>query len=137
MAESAKMAVSLTVNDGGKALAFYEKALGAEVLLRMDHPGGGVGHAEMMIYETRVYLSEEDDNYQAYAMKEGEMGFVFVQLGHGRCRGGLCACDRRWSELDPEARGSILGSQVGDHFGSLRVSLELCGKGRSNYPWKR
>jgi len=69
-------AISLTVNDGRAALEFYEKAFGAKELFRMELPeemGGGIAHAEFMLGEQLVYLSEESPDWKAYAMKEGQL----------------------------------------------------------------
>lgn len=63
--------ISLTVKDGHKALDFYAKALRAKETTRMLDPNGGVGHAEFMLGETKVYLSEESEEWHAYAMPEG------------------------------------------------------------------
>jgi len=65
------VAFSLTVKDGSRALQFYAKALGAEELYRMPAPDGGIAHAEFMIGNTRIYISEESEEYHAFAMPEG------------------------------------------------------------------
>jgi PhnB protein len=62
---------SLTVKDTSRALAFYKEAFGAEELFRMPSPDGGVAHAEFMIGNTRVYISDEYEDYHAFAMPEG------------------------------------------------------------------
>jgi len=49
----------LVVRDGGAAIDFYKKALGAKELLRMPMPGGGIGHAELQIGDSRVMLADE------------------------------------------------------------------------------
>src|SRR5579862_5190127 len=49
----------LTVNDGARALDFYKRAFGAEVLVRMDGPGGKIGHAEIKIGDSIVMLADE------------------------------------------------------------------------------
>ncbi len=59
---------SLTVKDTARALAFYTEAFGAEELFRMPSPDGGVAHAEFMIGNTRIYLSDEYEDYHAFAM---------------------------------------------------------------------
>ncbi len=62
---------SLTVKDTARALAFYKQAFGAEELFRMPSPDGGVAHAEFMIGNTRIYISDEYEDYHAVAMPEG------------------------------------------------------------------
>lgn len=62
---------SLTVKDASSALNFYSEALGAEELFRMPTPEGGVAHAEFMIGNTRIYISDEAADWHAFAMPEG------------------------------------------------------------------
>jgi PhnB protein len=40
-------------------LAFYRDAFGATELVRMDHPDGRLGHAEIQIGDSRVMLADE------------------------------------------------------------------------------
>ncbi len=62
---------SLTVKDSAQALAFYQQAFGAEELYRMPSPDGGVAHAEFTIGNTRIYISDEYEDYHAFAMPAG------------------------------------------------------------------
>lgn len=50
----------LILRNAAEALAFYEKAFGAEQVLRLDGPDGKVAHAEMRIAGGIVMLSEEN-----------------------------------------------------------------------------
>jgi PhnB protein len=49
----------LIVNDGVKALEFYEQALGATETLRMPGPDGKIGHAEIKIGDSPIMLADE------------------------------------------------------------------------------
>ncbi len=49
----------LVVDGAGEALAFYEKVFGARLLMRLDGPGGKIGHAELQIGTSRVMLADE------------------------------------------------------------------------------
>jgi PhnB protein len=49
----------LIVDGAAKAIAFYRQAFGAEELVRMDAPGGRVGHAELQIGDSRIMLADE------------------------------------------------------------------------------
>jgi PhnB protein len=49
----------LIVDGGARAIDFYTKAFGAQELFRMDTPGGGIGHAEIQIGDSRVMLADE------------------------------------------------------------------------------
>src|SRR5438128_9683627 len=53
----------LIVNDGAKALDFYQKAFGATELFRMAGPDGKIGHAEIKIGDSPVMLAEEHPEY--------------------------------------------------------------------------
>jgi len=65
------VAFSLTVKDTSRALKFYTEAFGAEELFRMPAPDGGVAHAEFMIGNTRIFISDESTEWHAFAMPEG------------------------------------------------------------------
>ena len=49
----------LVVRGAAKALAFYQKAFGAEEMLRMPGPEGKIVHAEMKVGDSIVMLSDE------------------------------------------------------------------------------
>ena len=49
----------LSIRDATRAIAFYTKAFGAKLKLKMDAPGGKVGHAEMKIGDSIVMLADE------------------------------------------------------------------------------
>ena len=70
-ADMPTVSFSLTVKKGSEALAFYEKAFGAETLFRMDAPGGGLGHGEFKIGDTHIYISDESPDWHATAMPDG------------------------------------------------------------------
>ena len=49
----------LTINGADEAIAFYRKAFGAQEIGRMPGPGGkGVGHAELKIGDSFLYLAD-------------------------------------------------------------------------------
>jgi PhnB protein len=49
----------LSLKGAAKALDFYRRAFGAEVVVRMDLPDGRVGHAEIQIGDSHVMLADE------------------------------------------------------------------------------
>jgi PhnB protein len=59
----------LIFNGASDAIAFYKKALGAEEIMRMDAPGGRVGHAELQIGDSRIMLADEHPELQALSPK--------------------------------------------------------------------
>src|SRR5277367_4580700 len=60
----------LIVGDAAKAIEFYKKAFGAKELLRMDSPGGKVGHAELMIGDSKIMLADVCQEKGAKCPKE-------------------------------------------------------------------
>lgn len=49
----------LTVDGADEAIAFYAKVFGAKERMRMDAPGGKIGHAEIQIGDAVVMLADE------------------------------------------------------------------------------
>ena len=49
----------LIINNAAKAIDFYKKVFAAKEVMRMEHPGGKVGHAELKIGDTRIMLADE------------------------------------------------------------------------------
>ncbi len=79
------VAFSLTVKNGGAALDFYRRALGAEELYRMPTPDGGIAHAEIRIGNTKVYLSDEAPEWHARAMPEGGQASCLFSVNADSC----------------------------------------------------
>jgi PhnB protein len=49
----------LIVNGAAKAIDFYKRAFGASEVMRMEQPGGKIGHAEIQFGDSRVMLADE------------------------------------------------------------------------------
>jgi PhnB protein len=49
----------LYVKGAAAAIQFYEEALGAKELMRLEGPGGTLGHAEVQIGTSRIMLADE------------------------------------------------------------------------------
>ncbi|ACJ19906.1 Dot/Icm type IV secretion system effector PhnB [Coxiella burnetii] len=49
----------LFVNEATKAIEYYKKAFGAEEEMRMEMPGGKIGHAELKIGDSKIMLADE------------------------------------------------------------------------------
>ena len=49
----------LVIRGAAKAIDFYKRAFGAEELMRMEGPGGAIGHAELKIGDSVVFLADE------------------------------------------------------------------------------
>jgi PhnB protein len=48
----------LAVDDASQAIEYYKKAFGAKERVRMEAPGGKIGHAELEIGDSLVMLSD-------------------------------------------------------------------------------
>ena len=59
----------LIFSGAGEAIAFYKRALGAEEVLRLEGPGGKVGHAEIKIGDSRIMLADEHPEIGALSPK--------------------------------------------------------------------
>jgi PhnB protein len=62
----------LAVDDAAKAIDWYKDAFGAKERVRMDAPGGKIGHAELEIGDSLVMLS--DPFPQASTKPPSELG---------------------------------------------------------------
>jgi PhnB protein len=49
----------LAVNDATAAIEFYKRAFGAQELSRMTSPDGKIGHAELKIGDSIIFLADE------------------------------------------------------------------------------
>ncbi len=73
----------LAVDDASAAIEFYKRAFGATERMRMEGPGGSIGHAELEIGDSVVMLS--DPFPQATTRPPNELGgttsgvFMFVE----------------------------------------------------------
>jgi PhnB protein len=61
----------LIVADGDAAIAFYRNAFGARLRMRLDGPGGKVGHAELEIGDSLIMLADEHPAMGALAPSVG------------------------------------------------------------------
>ena len=57
----------LIVRDGAAAIEFYQKVFGATLRLKLDAPGGRIGHAELEIGNGLVMLADEHPEIGALA----------------------------------------------------------------------
>ncbi len=70
----------LIVDGAVRALEFYRDVFGGKEMLRMPGPEGRVGHAEMMIGDSKIMLADEFPQMGAVAPKKGERLPVSLHL---------------------------------------------------------
>tara|TARA_R110002096_G_scaffold32485_9_gene94409 strand:+ start:6309 stop:6755 length:447 start_codon:yes stop_codon:yes gene_type:complete len=110
------VALSLTVKDAEAALEFYQQAFGAVELFRMGSPDGSVGHAEFQIGETRIFISGEFADWQAFAMPEGSRSSCLFCIN-------IENCDAATAQAK-EAGAEVLVAPE-DNFWGMRSSVLL------------
>ena len=72
----------LAVDDAARAIEYYVKAFGAKELVRMQAPGGKVGHAELALGDSRIMLSDPFPQASTRPPKElgGTSASVFMYV---------------------------------------------------------
>jgi PhnB protein len=58
----------LCVTDAGKLIEFLKQAFDAQLLFKMDGPGGRIMHAEMTIGDSRIMLAQPEPGKETNAM---------------------------------------------------------------------
>lgn len=106
----------LIVRDAASAIAFYKSVFGATELMRLDAPGGKIGHAEIQIGDSRLMLADEHP----------EMGAVAPQKS-GPSSVGLCLYVENADEV--VARATEAGATVkrplqNQFYGDRSATLE-------------
>ncbi|MGI9586468.1 MAG: VOC family protein [Acidimicrobiia bacterium] len=70
----------LMIDGATAALDFYQRAFGAEEQYRMELPGGGIAHAEILVNGATVYLADAPDNMEGDAGNPNKLGGTSVLL---------------------------------------------------------
>ena len=70
----------LMIDGAAEAIDFYRRAFGAEERYRMEMPGGGIGHAEIVVNGATVYLADAPDDMPGDAGNPKKMGGTTVLL---------------------------------------------------------
>ena len=72
----------LVVDNGAAALDFYKRAFGAKEIMRMEAPGGKIGHAELKIGDSMIMLTDEMPGTGTHAPRSigGTTGGIFLYL---------------------------------------------------------
>src|SRR5215208_7569481 len=106
----------LAVDDAAKAIDWYKKAFSAKERMRMDAPGGKIGHAELEIGDSLVMLS--DPFPQASTKPPNELGgtsvsvFMYVE--------DVDAVVKRAVDAGATVTMEVADQFWGDRFGSVK-----------------
>lgn len=126
------VSISLTVRDGKAALEFYRDALGADEAFRMETPEGGIGHAEFLVGESRIYLSEESADWHAFAMPEGARASCLFSVNVPDCDAATRKAEAAGAEVLVApvdqfwgARSSVILDPFGYRWSFIEVIEEL------------
>lgn len=114
------VSLSLTVKKGNEALQFYQKAFGAVELYRMPTPDGGIAHAEFVIGTTKIFLSDEAEDWHAFAMPEGASASCLFGIMTDSCDESFARAKEAGAEVLSEPADQFWGSRsaiVKDPFG--------------------
>ncbi len=57
----------LIIKGAAQAIEFYQKAFGATEIMRLEGPGGTLGHAEIQIGDSRIMMADEHPERNALA----------------------------------------------------------------------
>ena len=117
----------LVVDDAAKAIEFYKRAFGAEERVRMDAPGGKIGHAELQIGDSLLMLA--DSFPQSSTKPPKELGgtsasvFMYVEDVDEVVRQAIDAGAKVVTEVEDQFWGDRFGT-VADPFGQLVVDRD-------------
>jgi uncharacterized glyoxalase superfamily protein PhnB len=110
----------LVVNDGAKALDFYQKAFGAEEIVRMESPGGGIMHAEIKIGDSVLMLASEFPDWGVFGPKHYGGSGVTIHLYVKDCDAAIKRAEKAGCTVTMPAEDQFWGDRYGklqDPFG--------------------
>jgi PhnB protein len=96
------------------------QSLEGKELFRMPTPDGGVAHAEFMIGNTRIYISDEAAEWHAFAMPEGSMASCLFSIATDDCDGSYDRAIDAGAEALSEPQNQFWGTRsaiIKDPFG--------------------
>ena len=70
----------LMIDGAAAAIDFYTEAFGASELYRLEMPGGGIGHAEIVVNGATVYLADAPEEMEGDAANPLKLGGTSVLL---------------------------------------------------------
>ena len=106
----------LAVDDAAEAIEYYKKAFGAKERVRMEAPGGKIGHAELEIGDSLVMLSDSFPQATTRPPKElgGTSASVFMYVED------VDAVVKRAVDAGAMVAMEVADQFWGDRFGSVK-----------------
>jgi PhnB protein len=105
---------AITCKNAAAAIEFYKKAFGAKELNRMEGPGGTIGHAELRIGDSVIFVSDEMPGMSAAPMPSATpSSYLFLYIED---------CDsvfKRAVEAGAKATMPMQDMFWGDRYGKL------------------
>ena len=112
----------LCVSDAARAIEFYKEAFGATERMRMEAPGGKIGHAEIQIGDSIIMLADEHPelNFRSPKTLGGPSShfMIYVEDVDARVEQAVAAGAKLVKPVKDEFYGDRSGS-VEDPFGHL------------------
>jgi PhnB protein len=106
----------LAVDDAAAAIDYYQKAFGATERVRMEAPGGKIGHAELEIGDSLVMLSDALPQFSTRPPKElggtSVSAFMYVE--------DVDAVVKQAVDAGATIEMEVADQFWGDRFGSVR-----------------
>ncbi|MGZ4620348.1 MAG: VOC family protein [Frankiaceae bacterium] len=105
----------LAVDDAARAIEYYVQAFGAKELVRMEAPGGKVGHAELELGDSRIMLSDPFPQASMRPPKElgGTSASVFMYVED------VDAVVKRAVDAGATVTMEVANQFWGDRFGTI------------------
>jgi PhnB protein len=106
----------LTLDDAAGAIDFYKKAFGAKERMRMEAPGGKIGHAELQIGDSIVMLADAFPQSSTQPPRElgGTTAGVFLYVDD------VDAVAQKAVDAGATITMEVADQFWGDRFGSLQ-----------------
>jgi PhnB protein len=106
----------LAVEDAAEAIEYYKKAFGAKERMRMEAPGGKIGHAELELGDSVVMLSDPFPQSTTQPPKElgGSTAGVFLYVED------VDAVVQRAVDAGATVTMEVADQFWGDRFGSIK-----------------
>lgn len=112
----------LSIRDAASALDFYKRAFGARERMRMDAPGGKIGHAEVRIGDSVVMLADEYPDLDFLGPKSRGGTSVTLHLYVKDCDAVVAAAAAAGAKIVRPVKDEFYGDRTGtieDPFGHV------------------